>query len=147
MLRLMMSGLFEELPKLRIIIGHMGELLPFWAWRIDHRIEREGWDTWAGEHGRPRGLTVAEYLRRNFFVTTSGVFDTDSLQHAIRAVGSDRVLYAVDYPYESTTEANRWFESLELDERVKEAIAYGNAKRVLGLDGRRGARAIRGFAG
>src|ERR1700678_2372406 len=61
MLRLMMSGLFEKLPTLCIIIGHLGELLPFWAWRIDHRIKREGWDQWAGEHGRPRKLTVTEY--------------------------------------------------------------------------------------
>jgi predicted TIM-barrel fold metal-dependent hydrolase len=83
MLRLMMSGLFEKLPTLCIIIGHLGELLPFWAWRIDHRIKREGWDQWAGEHGRPRKLTVTEYLRRNFFVTTSGTFDTDSLKHAV----------------------------------------------------------------
>jgi len=140
MLRLMMSGLFEKLPTLRIIIGHLGELLPFWAWRVDHRIQREGWDNWADEHGRPRKLTVTEYLRRNFFATTSGMFDTDSLKHAVSVMGHDRVLYAVDYPYESTTEASQWFEALDLETQAKEAIAYGNAQRVLGLDKLRSAR-------
>jgi predicted TIM-barrel fold metal-dependent hydrolase len=140
MLRLMMSGLFEKLPTLCIIIGHLGELLPFWAWRIDHRIKREGWDQWAGEHGRPRKLTVTEYLRRNFFVTTSGTFDTDSLKHAVSVMGSDRVLYSVDYPYESTTEASEWFEALDLETSAKKAIAYGNAEEVLGLGKLRGTR-------
>ena len=140
MLRLMMSGLFENVPKLRIIIGHLGELLPFWAWRIDHRIKREGWDKWADEHGRPRTLTVTEYLRRNFFTTTSGMFDTDSLKHAVSVMGYDRVLYSVDYPYESTTEASQWFEALDLKKQAKEAIAYGNAEKVLGLGTLRSAR-------
>ena len=140
MLRLMMSGLFEKLPKLRIIIGHLGELLPFWAWRIDHRIKREGWDKWAGEHGRPRKVTVTEYLRRNFFATTSGIFDTDSLKHAVSVMGYDRVLYSVDYPYESTTEASEWFEALDLEKQAKKAIAYGNAEKVLGLGKLRSAR-------
>ena len=140
MLRLMMSGLFEEVPKLCIIIGHLGELLPFWAWRIDHRIRCEGWDEWAGEHGRPRKLTVTEYLRRNFFATTSGTFDTDSLKHVVSVMGGDRVLYSVDYPYESTTEASEWFEALDLEKQAKKAIAYGNAERVLGLGKPRSAR-------
>ena len=139
-LRLMMSGLFERLPALRIIIGHMGELLPLWAWRIDHRIRREGWDKWAAEQGRPRKLTVTGYLRRNFFVTTSGTFDTDSLKHAVNVMGSDRVLYSVDYPYESTTEASEWFDALDLEASVKKAIAHGNAEEVLGLKKRKRAR-------
>ncbi len=134
MLRLMISGLLEKLPKLRIIIGHLGELLPFWAWRIDHRINREGWDKWADEHGRPRKLTVTEYLRRNFFATTSGVFDTDSLKHTVSVMGYDRVLYSVDSPYESATDASEWFEALDLEKQEKTAIAYGNAEEVLGLD-------------
>lgn len=133
MLRLMMSGLFDKVPDLRIIIGHLGELLPFWAWRIDHRIQREGWDKWVADHHRPRRLTVTEYLRRNFFVTTSGMFDTASLNHTISVMGADRVLYSVDYPYESTKEASDWFESVELRAADKEAIAYGNAERILKL--------------
>jgi predicted TIM-barrel fold metal-dependent hydrolase len=140
MLRLMMSGLFEKLPTLRIIIGHLGELLPFWAWRIDHRIQREGWDKWAGEHGRPRRFTVTEYLRRNFFATTSGMFDTDALKHVVHVMGHDRVMYSVDYPYESTTEASEWFDALDLKKEAKEAIAYANAEKVLGLGKLRGAQ-------
>ncbi|HZU25852.1 MAG TPA: amidohydrolase family protein [Bryobacteraceae bacterium] len=141
MLRLMMSGLFDKLPTLRIIIGHLGELLPLWAWRIDHRLNRERWAAWAGEQGRPRKLTVSEYLRRNFFATTSGTFDTDALKHVVSVMGSDRVLYSVDYPYESTTEASEWFEGLDLEPQVKAAIAYGNAEQLLGLRKLRGARA------
>ena len=138
-LRLMMSGLFDKVPSLRIIIGHLGELLPFWAWRIDHRIKREGWDKWVAKHGRPRKLTVTEYLRRNFFATTSGVFNTDSLKHTVSVMGVDRVMYAVDYPYESTAEANEWFEALDLETSAKKAIAYGNAEKVLGLAKLKGA--------
>jgi 2,3-dihydroxybenzoate decarboxylase len=133
MLRLIMSGLFDQVPDLRIIIGHLGEFLPLWAWRIDHRIKREGWDKWVADHQRPRKLTVTEYLRRNFYVTTSGMFDTDTLKHTVSVMGADRVMYAVDYPYESTTEANEWFESVDLDPAAKRAIGYLNAARVLKL--------------
>lgn len=133
-LRMILAGVFDAVPDLTILLGHMGELLPFWAWRIDHRILREGWDAWAAENGRPRRRTVTEYLRTNVYITTSGIFDTPSLNHALDVVGPERILYSVDYPYESTTEANDWFESLGIDQAHKNLIGYENAKRVLKLN-------------
>ena len=130
-LRLMLSGLFDIAPGLRIIIGHMGELLPYWAWRIDHRIEREGWRNRPETKDRQRKRTVTEYLQSNFYFTTSGSFDTAGLEHALKVMGADRVLYSVDYPYEDSREANEWFEALALDDSDKRKIAYDNAARLL----------------
>ena len=133
-LRLIISGLFDRAPNLKIIIGHMGELLPFWCWRTDHRIRVEGWDgEVAAQNGRPRNLSVTEYLQRNIYITTSGVFNTPALEHALSVMGSDRIMYSVDYPYEDYKEANEWFKSLSLDPGVTQAIAYDNAKRILKL--------------
>lgn len=135
MLRLILGGVFDKVPDLRIIIGHMGELLPWWAWRIDHRIGREGWRDLPATRDRPLKHTVTHYLRSNFYITTSGYFETAALQHTISVVGADRVLYAVDYPYESCREANDWFESLAIDETTKRKIAHENAARLLKLGG------------
>ena len=133
-LRLIISGLFDKVPNLKIIIGHMGELLPFWCWRVDHRIQREGWDgETAAQNGRPRELSVSEYLRRNVFITTSGVFFTPALDHAIKVMGADRIMYSVDYPYEDYAEASEWFNTLDYDRDTLNAIAYDNAKQLLKL--------------
>ena len=133
-LRLIISGLFDKTPGLKIIVGHMGEMLPFWSWRIDHRIKREGWDgEVAAKNGRPRELSVTEYLRRNIYVTTSGVFYTPALDHALAVMGPDHIMYSVDYPYEDYREANEWFDTLEYAPDVLHAIAGGNAKRLLKL--------------
>ena len=133
-LRLIVSGLFDKVPGLKIIIGHMGEMLPFWCWRIDHRIQREGWDgETAAQNGRPRLLTVTEYLQRNIYITTSGFFNTPALDHLLKVMSSDRVMYSVDYPYEDLAEANEWFKTLDYAPDLLQAIAYDNAKRLLRL--------------
>jgi len=131
-LRLILSGLFDKVPKVKIIIGHMGEFLPFWCWRSDHRIQREGWDgEVAAQNGRPRKLTISEYVRRNTYVSTSGIFNTPALDHVLSVMPLDHVMYAVDYPYEDPAEANEWFNTLEYDQDTLKAIAYENAKRLL----------------
>lgn len=132
-LRLILSGLFDKVPGLQIILGHMGELLPWWAWRIDHRIEREGWRNLPATGDRPRKHTVTHYLRHNFFVTTSGFFDDAALRHTLDAMGADRVLFAADYPYESCREAGAWLDSSEIDDATRQKIAHGNAARLLHL--------------
>ena len=131
-LRLILSGLFDKAPDLKIIVGHLGELLPYWCWRIDHRIQREGWDgETAAENGRPRKLTVTEYIRRNIYATTTGYFYTPALDHTLKVMGPDRVIYSVDYPYEDYIEGNEWFKTLDYDPCILKAIAYDNAKRIL----------------
>lgn len=133
-LRLIISGLFDRVPNLKIIVGHMGEMLPFWCWRIDHRIQKEGWDgEVAAKNGRPRELSVTEYLKRNIYITTSGLFNTPALDHALKVMGPQHVMYSVDYPYEDYLEANEWFESLDYASDILHAIAYDNAKKLLKL--------------
>lgn len=135
-LRMIISGLFDKVPNLKIIIGHLGEMIPFWCWRIDHRIQREGWDgEVAAANGRPRMLSVTEYVRRNLYITTSGYFHTPALEHALKVMGPGRVMYSVDYPYEDYIEANGWFKTLENEypPDVLHAIAFENAKRLLKL--------------
>lgn len=133
LLRIILGGVFDKVPDVKLIVGHMGEIVVYWAWRIDHRIKREGWDEWERENGKARSLSVTEYLRRNVFITTSGMFDTAGLMHALDVMGPERVLYSVDYPYESTVQARDWFNALSLPADQLEMIAAGNARRVLRL--------------
>ncbi len=124
-LRLMTSGLFDRVPTVQIILGHMGELLPFALDRTQQRLE----------HIPSVNLqrSTVDYFRDNFYITTSGNFHTPSLLAAIDQVGPDRILFAVDYPYEQISDAVDWFDGLELGQPEREQIARGNAQRLLGL--------------
>lgn len=133
LLRIILAGVFDKVPSAKLIVGHMGEIVVYWAWRIDHRIRREGWHEWERQNGKSLSLSVTEFLRRNVYITTSGVFDTAGLRHALDVMGPDRILYSVDYPYESTVEARDWFNSLDLPTDQLEMIACGNARRLLHL--------------
>lgn len=128
MLRLIFSGLFDRYPNLQIMIGHLGEILPFWVWRMDHRIQREGWfKTMKCKE------TITHYLTNHFYITISGYFHTPAFNHALNTMGVDRVMFAVDYPYESSQETSQWFDALELSESSKQKIAYDNAAKWLKL--------------
>lgn len=125
-LRLMGSGLFDEYPNLKVILGHLGEGLPFGIWRVDNRISRTS--------VRPKAkLPIAHYLRENFYVTTSGGFRTQALIDVILEVGADRVLYSVDYPYEDMGEATEWFDNTPISEPDRLKIAHGNARQLFRL--------------
>lgn len=123
-LRLMGSGLFDRHPGVQIILGHLGELLPFNIWRTDHRFRVA-----------PRGLDVqhsfGHYLRWNFHLTTSGNFRTPALLNTIQEVGADRLLFSADYPFEDMREAGTWFDALELNDADLTKIARTNAQRLL----------------
>ncbi len=125
-LRLMGCGLFDDHPKLKIVIGHLGERIPFDLWRLDHRLSKLP--------GRPAKRTMAEYFRNNFYITTSGNFCTQSLIHTILTVGADRVLFAVDYPFEDHAQAAEWFDAAEIAEHDRIKIGRDNAKALFGLD-------------
>jgi 2,3-dihydroxybenzoate decarboxylase len=125
----MLSGLFDGFPRLKIILGHQGEGLPFLPPRVEHRLRH------ASPEVRGRQLKpVTSYLRENFYLTTAGAFRTQALMDTLLEVGSDHVLFSVDYPYETMQEQSDWFESLPIsdDDRVK--IARTNAVRLLRLD-------------
>ena len=125
-LRLMASGLFDEYPKLKVILGHLGEGLPFGIWRVDHRISRGS--------GTPRAKQpMSHYLRENFYITTSGNFHTQALTNVILEVGADRILYSVDYPYEDVVEAREWFDQASISESDRIKIACTNAQKLFRL--------------
>ena len=126
-LRLMGSGLFDKFPRLTIIIGHLGETLPNSIWRIDHRISRYPFHP-------PAKKKFADYLRENFYVTTSGNFCTHTLQDTIAELGADRILFSADYPFERMQEAADWFDQVNVISRADwHKIARGNAEKLFGL--------------
>src|ERR1700733_6526480 len=115
--RMMASGLFDRFPKLKICIGHMGEAVPFWIWRITFMNSR------SQKIGRApvTSLTMAEYLQRNFVITTSGVEDPLALEYSIKKLGIDNVLWAIDYPYQPSAPAVAFMDAVELnpDDKAK----------------------------
>jgi predicted TIM-barrel fold metal-dependent hydrolase len=124
-LRLMGCGLFDEYPKLQIVIGHLGERIPYDLWRLDHRLNKVP--------NRPAKRTMTDYFRNNFHITTSGNFCTQSLIHAILTVGADRVLFAVDYPFEDHAHGSSWFDAAEIAEADRIKIGQTNARKLFAL--------------
>ena len=125
-LRIMASGVFDRHPRITMILGHLGEGLPYSAWRIDHRLGKS-------PRGIPMKKTVTDYLRENCYLTTSGNFRTPTLIDAITEVGEDRILFSVDYPFEDTVDAATWFDSAEISETQRQKIGRANAARLFGL--------------
>ncbi|STV22747.1 2-amino-3-carboxymuconate-6-semialdehyde decarboxylase [Klebsiella pneumoniae] len=95
-IRLMMSGLFDRYPNLNLVLGHLGEGLVHMLPRTQHRLYRQRFGCGLGKRKKP----LMHYLQNNFIVTTSGHFNTHSLNNAIEVMGADRVMFSVDYPYE-----------------------------------------------
>jgi len=126
--RLICSGVFEKFPKLKIVLGHLGEGLPFWLWRLDRR-----WKAGAGGSDKGYSRIPSEYFRDNFYVTTSGNFWFPALQECMLAIGADKILFAVDYPFESSREGAQFVDSLPISYVDKEKIAYQNAAKLLKL--------------
>ena len=126
-LRLMCSGLFDNHPKLQLILGHLGERIPFDLWRLDNRL---GVDP----QGLPARRTMREYLHSNIHVTTSGQFHSPPLHLAMTELGADRILFSIDYPFESMQAGADWFDNAELSDEDRLAIGRTNAVKLLGLD-------------
>jgi 5-carboxyvanillate decarboxylase len=132
--RMMSAGVFDQFPKLKICIGHMGEAIPFWIWRITFMNSR------AQNIARaPRTkLTMAEYFQRNFVVTTSGVEDPLALEYTIRKLGIDNVLWAIDYPYQPQKPAVDFMDSAPVTESQRAQLYHGNAERIFHIAPLRG---------
>ncbi|WP_323092120.1 amidohydrolase family protein [Klebsiella variicola] len=128
-IRLMMSGLFDRYPNLNLVLGHLGEGLVHMLPRTQHRLYRQRFGCGLGKAEKP----LMHYLQNNFIVTTSGHFNTHSLNNAIEVMGADRVMFSVDYPYEDIHQACDWFDPLELEAGLKDKIAWGNASRVFNI--------------
>lgn len=127
-LRLVFGGVFDDFPHAKVLLGHMGEGLPYVLWRLDSR--------W-GFHDH-RGIELArgnpsEYLLHNLYVTTSGVCSAAPLRCALSALGADHVLFGTDYPFEDMAVATEFLAVAPVSEAERAAVAHGNAERLLRL--------------
>ena len=127
-LRLMASGLFDRHPKLQIILGHMGEGLPYSMWRIDNR---NGWVKAPKTY--PAKKTFGEYFQNNFHITTSGNFRTQTLIDAMLEIGADRILFSTDWPFENVDHAAHWFDAASISEADRVKIGRTNAEKLFKL--------------
>ena len=122
--RLVLSGVFERHPRLKIILGHLGESLPFQLWRIDQALSRPG----------QKSISFRDIFCNNFWVTTSGFFSTPALDCCIAELGTDRILFAVDWPFvPESLPAVAWMTSSRLSAPDKSKILGGNARTLLKL--------------
>jgi gamma-resorcylate decarboxylase len=128
-LRLMGSGLFDAHPRLSIVIGHLGENLPYAMWRIDHA---NGWiDT---RNNYPAKKPIRDYFCANFHITTSGNFQSPALLEAMLVLSADRIMFSVDWPFENVDHAANWFDTCPISEHDRLKIGRTNAMRLFKLD-------------
>jgi 5-carboxyvanillate decarboxylase len=129
--RLIMSGALDRHPNLQVVLGHLGETLPYGLWRLDNIHEKLY--GWAGAKLGMVTLELApsEYIKRNFTLTTSGMFDPDVFGYVLDKVGAERLMFAVDYPYEDSKVAASFFDELDLTQEQRALISHGNAERIL----------------
>jgi 2,3-dihydroxybenzoate decarboxylase len=125
-LRILFSGVFDRHPDATIILGHMGEFLPFQRSRLDSRYRTIPMTTSLKQ-------APSAYLGTNVVFTNSGVFSPAVMLGAVLEVGADAVMFSVDYPFESSYEAVEGFERTTLSTADREKIAHGNAERLLGI--------------
>jgi predicted TIM-barrel fold metal-dependent hydrolase len=145
-LRMICAGVFDRYPRLKIIIGHMGELLPYCLTRLN-LMTLGDWLLTAqqtkatGSAARPQTQkSVHYYMRRNIFVTSSGVFDQPVLACAAAMLGIDNLMFSVDDPLRDNFEAMEFLSATRLSAADKEKFAHGNAERLLRLPPVTGAR-------
>jgi 2,3-dihydroxybenzoate decarboxylase len=119
--RLVLSGVFERHPKLKIILGHFGETLPFFIWRIDQALKRPG----------QKPMSFRDIFCRHFYVTTSGNFSDPTLLCTVAEMGVDHILFAVDWPFVANAPGVQWLERAPIPDADKAKIFSGNAKRLL----------------
>jgi len=119
--RLVLSGIFEKYPNLKIILGHLGEGLPFLLWRIDAMFKRKP----------NRAIDFRDTFCNHFWITTSGNFSDPAMLCCVQEMGVDRILFAVDWPYVENRPGTEWMERISLSREDKEKILNGNAKRLL----------------
>jgi 2,3-dihydroxybenzoate decarboxylase len=122
-IRLILSGVFNTHPKLKMILGHLGEGLPFLLWRIDHALSRAG----------NRALSFRKTFCDHFHLTTSGNFSDPALICSIMEIGIDRILFSVDWPFVDNKPAVEWMSRVPLCAEDRAKILSGNARRLLRL--------------
>lgn len=132
LLRLIVSGVFDRFPKLNVVVGHLGEGIPYWLFRVDF-FHRGIVQTRRYANFKPLELKPSDYMRRNVLVTTSGMAWEPAIMFARQVLGQERVLYAMDYPYQYVPEEVAVTDNLPIDDEAKRALYQTNAERVFGL--------------
>jgi len=127
-LRIVFSGVFDRYPGAKLVLGHMGETLPYQLWRFDSRWEISN----RGEMRLDR--KPSDYLRENLWVTSAGVCSDEPLRCALDALGTERVLFSMDYPFEKPEEAAHWIETAPISEAERRAVCHDNAAALFGLN-------------
>jgi 5-carboxyvanillate decarboxylase len=131
-LRMITAGVFDRFEKLKIILGHMGEALPFWSYRLDFMhnatVRSERYDFM-----KPLKKKVSEYLRDNFYITKSGVAWEPAIRFTQETLGVNNVLYAMDYPYQETPEEVVYLDAMKMDPATKKKFFQTNAEAVFNL--------------
>ena len=122
--RMILSGILDKLPTLKIISGHWGETIPAFLDRFDMAFRRDF-----------TGLkkNISDYYRENVYLTPSGIMSSDQLEYLVKIMGADHILYAVDYPYIKPKNVYEFLADSNLTAAQKELIAHGNAERILHL--------------
>ena len=132
LLRLIVAGVFDQFPRLRLVVGHLGEALPFWLFRLDYMhaatLRSRRYPQWKELAARP-----SDYMRRNVWVTTSGMAWAPAIMFTREVLGGDRVLYAMDYPYQFVADEVTVQDQLPLGPADKKAFFQSNAERVFRL--------------
>jgi 2,3-dihydroxybenzoate decarboxylase len=123
-LRLVFAGLFDRYPGARVVLGHLGETLPYLLWRFDSRAKL---------YGVKLKKSPSDYIKENIAVTTSGMCSAEPLKCSIAALGGDRVMFAADYPFESVPGAGEFLDRTPLPEALREDIAFNNAAKYFAL--------------
>ena len=124
LLRLMLSGAFDKYPHLQVISGHWGEMLPFWLQRLDDSLP-------LAATGLSRTLTRT--FQEHVYVTPSGMLTLPHFQFIYALMGAERILFSADYPYQTLDGVKTFIDCLPVNKAEKEAIAFRNAERLLGI--------------
>ena len=124
-IRLVLSGVFDAYPGVKIILGHLGESLPFSLWRITHALARPG--------NRQTAASFRDSFCKHVWITTSGNFSNPALLCCVMEMGVDRILFSVDYPFVPNKPAADWIPTIPLSADDKTKILSGNAERLLKL--------------
>ncbi|MFG2550939.1 amidohydrolase family protein [Streptomyces sp. NPDC048581] len=127
-LRLIFGGVFDDFPNAKLLLGHMGEGLPFVMWRMDSRWEFHAHHGIELRRGRP-----SEYIRHNLYITTSGVCSPAPLLTALLSMGADHILFGTDYPFEDIDTATKFLRDAPISDADRRKIGHLNAEKLLGL--------------
>jgi predicted TIM-barrel fold metal-dependent hydrolase len=123
-LRLILAGVFDAFPRLQVIVGHMGENIPYSLARADQFLT---------PHATHLQRRVADYFHDNFYITTSGYFTMPPLLCALAVIGADRIMFSVDYPFNSNMEGRAFLDTMPISPADIEKITHLNAERLLRL--------------